>query len=204
MATFGGSVLRGRPVSGCGRFPGNTTSHRRLHRSGSGNSAAPSAGRYPFRRSRNQRRCTFAGRHRTPAMLVPLAWCRRSDTDRIVRGRGKISGFSCRSAMRTNTVRSCGIRHPPRSKFGALTRRPIESMTVRARSTSKIVARRRSLPPSSTSRDQFGQHVWVAPQPLERPAQSCSRGFVARTNEGQQFVTDSQPRHLGVVVATAA
>ena len=46
-----------------------------------------------------------------------------------------------------DTVRSYGIRHSPRSKSGELTRRPNTSMTVRTRSTSKIVARRKSLPP---------------------------------------------------------
>ena len=74
-----------------------------------------------------------------------------SGTDRSVRGEGRFRGFSCRSARLTNTLRLCGIRHGPRSKCDALTRLPGRSIMGRTRSTSKIVARRKSPPPSSTS-----------------------------------------------------
>ena len=75
------------------------------------------------------------------------------------------------------------VRNLPLAEIEAAapsTCRPAKSMTVRARCNSRIVACRNSLPPSSTSFDQFGEDVGVAAQPLERPAQRRRSGLVAR------------------------
>ena len=96
------------------------------------------------------------------------------------------------------------IRQAPRSKCGALTWRPGKSMTGRTRNTSKIVARRKSLPPSSNFSDQLGQHVRVAPQSFERPTQGRCCGLVTGTDEGHQFVADVLPGHPGSVGRPAA
>src|ERR1700744_2898245 len=51
---------------------------------------------------------------------------------------------------------------------------------------------------------QFGQHVWVAPQPFKRPGKCGCCGFVTGTDEGHKFVADFRPRHPGSIGMPAA
>src|SRR3954464_9106405 len=90
------------------------------------------------------------------------------------------------------------------SNFAALTCRPAKSITVRARCKSRMVACRKSLPPSSTSlTSSASTSGWRRSlsnaQPSEDAVVSCPA-----PSRVSSFIGDVLPRHRGPVLVAAA